>query len=145
MNRMTVLGSFLLTAAGLSFGQEMQSNPSPEDAFGTTQLVAWSRFQKPQPAPEPLPPRDTPIPQPDQQQPDRSSPPPSDQPTPAQSFVGKIMKDGDHYVLKVASNTSYQLMGEGDFGKYANENVRVVGDLDRNNNTIHVTKIELLS
>ena len=71
MNRTTSLfAGLLLAATPLAFSQESQAPPqSPEDAFVIQQLVAWTRVQKPQPAPQPLPPRDQPVPQPDQQDP----------------------------------------------------------------------------
>src|SRR6266566_578684 len=104
MNRTTnLLGACLLAVAPFAIAQEQQLNQQfPEDALVTQQLVAWSRLQKPQPAPQPLPPRDTPIPQPEQQkdQPDQQPSQPGDpqhQQTPTQSFTGKIIKDGGKY------------------------------------------------
>jgi hypothetical protein len=151
MNRMTSLfAGCLFALTPLAFAQEPQTPPqSPEDALVIQQLVAWTRVQKPQPAPQPLPPRDTPVPQPDQQdqqgkQP--AEPPAPSQQTPAtQSFTGKILKDGNKYVLKVASNTSYELRDAGDIGQYENQTVKVIGSLDGSGNTIRVVKIELLS
>src|ERR1022692_1170244 len=105
--------------------------------------------QEPQPTPQPLPPRDTPIPQPDQQdqqgkQPADPQTPPQQTPT-TQSFTGKIVKDGTKYVLKVASNTTYELQEQGDVKQYENQTVKVIGHLDPGSNTIRVVKIELLS
>lgn len=145
--RTNLLVGFLLAAAALAFGQESTPVPpqTPEDAFATQQLVAWTRLQKPQPAPQPLPPRDAQVPQPDQQDQqssDRQSPP--DQ-APTQSFTGKIMKDGGKYVLKVASNTTYELENQGDVAPFENQTVKVIGNLDTGSNTIRVVKIELLS
>lgn len=155
MNRTTnrttkLLAGMLLAITPIAFGQEPQPTPQvPEDAFATQQLIAWSRMQKPQPAPQPLPPRDTPVPQPDQQdqpgkQPADPQTPPQQTPT-TQSFTGKIVKDGDKYVLKVASNTSYELQEQGDVKQYENQTVKVIGKLDTASNTIRVVKIELLS
>jgi Protein of unknown function (DUF5818) len=147
MNRTTNLfAGFLLAIMPLAFGQEPQPAPFPEDAMATQQLIAWSRLQKPQPAPQPLPPRDTPIPQPDQegQQPaERQTP--QDQTTTTQSFTGKIIKDGNKYVLKVASNITYELQEQGNVTQYENQNVKIFGNLDKSTNTIRVVKIELLS
>jgi hypothetical protein len=151
MNRTTNLFTgFLLAITPLALAQEPQlTQQFPEDAFATQQLVAWTRFQKPQPAPQPLPPRDTPIPQPDQQNqpPDQQAPGnPGQQQTPTtQSFTGKIVKDGGKYVLKVASNTTYQLEQQGDVRQYENQDVKVIGSLDTTSNTIRVVKIELMS
>ena len=138
----------VLLLGSVAVAQDSQLTPPqvPEDAMQTRQLIAWSSLQKPQPAPQPLPPPDTPIPQPDQQadqQPKPPADPNAEQSPTAQSFRGKVVKDGGKYVLKVAQNTSYQL--DGDVGKYENQNVKIVGKLDKGSNTIHVDKIELLS
>ena len=148
MNRTTSLfAGLLLAATSLGFAQEPQTPPrSPEDAFVIQQLVAWTRVQKPQPAPQPLPPRDPPVPQPDQQGKQPADPQtPSDQTPTAQSFTGKILKDGNRYVLKVAGNTTYELQNAGDVGQYENQTVKVFGSVDSGSNTIRVVKIELLS
>lgn len=55
------------------------------------------------------------------------------------------MKDSGKYVLKVASNSTYQLEGQGDVQQYENQDVKIVGTLDTGSNTIRVVKIELLS
>jgi hypothetical protein len=151
MDRTTnLLAGLLLAMAPLAFGQESQPAPqTPEDAFTMQRPVAWTRMQKPQPAPQPLPPQDSTAPEPDQQ--DQQGKQPADPPTTSpqtpvnQSFTGKIVKDGDKYVLKVASNTSYELQDQGDVKQYENQNVRVTGKLDKGANTIFVAKIELLS
>jgi len=148
MNRTTnCLAGFLLAVGPLAFGQEPQLTPQfPENALASQQLIAWSRLQKPQPAPQPLPPRDTPIPQPDPQGQQAQQPAdPQNQQTPTQSFTGKIVKDGGKYVLKVSSNNSYQLDVQSDVKQYENQDVKVIGNLDTVSNTIRVVKIELLS
>jgi Protein of unknown function (DUF5818) len=148
MKRMTSLfAGFVLAVTPLAFSQEPQAPPqSPEDAFVIQQLVAWTRVQKPQPAPQPLPPRDQPVPQPDQQGKQPAEPrTPSEQSPTSQSFTGKILKDGSRYVLKVAGNTAYELQDAGDVGQYENQTVKVIGSLDSGSNTIRVVKIELLS
>src|ERR1035438_2569935 len=95
MNRKTsVLGGLLLAVvAPLVFGQEPQSPqtpPAPEDFLAaSTELIAWTYLQKPKPVPEPLPPPDKGVPEPDQQ----TAPPPSSQApdqVPTQTFSGKI-------------------------------------------------------
>jgi hypothetical protein len=147
-----LLPGFLLAVTPLVCGQEPQLTPQiPEDAFGARQLIAWSRLQKPQPAPQPMPPEDTPVPQPDQQGNQPADPQTPSQPTPrAQTFTGKILKDGNKYVLKVASNTTYELQDQGelhpaDLQQYENQTVRVIGSLDTGSNTIRVVRIESLS
>ena len=143
-------GLILLAVTPVVLAQEpqMAAPQVPEDALATEQLIAWSRLQKPQPAPQPLPPRDTPIPQPGQDQDQQAKPPadPQTQQSPtSQSFTGKIVKDGAKYVLKVAGNTTYQLDGQSDVQQYENQTVKVVGSLDAGSNTIRIVKIELLS
>ena len=140
----------LLAGSLLAFAQEPQlTHKFPEDALTSQQLIAWSWLQKPQPAPQPLPPRDTPIPQADpQNQPSAREPgnSQSQQESPStQSFTGKIVKDGTRYVLKVASNTTYLLAEQVDVRQYENQQVKIIGSLDTASNTIRVVKIELLS
>jgi hypothetical protein len=149
MNRTTNLfAGFLLAMTPLAFAQQPQPQ-FPEDALATRELVAWTRFQKPQPAPQPLPPRDASVPQPDQQDrpgsQSRDPQAPQQQTPTTQSFTGKIVKDGNRYVLQVASNTSYELQNPGDVKQYENQTVKVIGSLDTGTNTIRVVKIELLT
>jgi hypothetical protein len=152
MNRMTnCFAGFLLTIAPLALAQEPKLTPQyPEDAFASQQLIAWSRLQKPQPAPQPLPPRDTPIPQPDQQS-QQTKPPadPQNQRSANQSFTGKIVKDGARYVLRATNSSAYQLdaqdLKQQDLKQYENQDVKVIGNLDSASNTIRVVKIELLA
>lgn len=138
---------FFWAAVSCAFAQQSSQNQeTPEDAFTTRQLVAWSSLQKPQPAPQPLPPRDTPIPQPDQkaEQPPKSPGGGATEPAPADSFTGTIVKEGAEYVLKAARNSTYHLDEQGDLQRFENKNVRVTGSLDASTNTIHVVKVELL-
>jgi hypothetical protein len=149
MNQVTNwFAGLLLAMAPLAFGQDPQLAPQfPENALTSQQLVAWSRLQKPQPAPQPLPPRDTPLPQPDPQDPQAKPHANSDEgPGKAtQSFTGKIIEDSGKYVLKVSSNTSYQLDQQVDVKQYVNQDVKIIGTLDTNTNTIRVVKVKLLS
>lgn len=136
----------LCGSAVLTYAQDPAPQPQvPEDAFSTRELIAWSSVQKPQPTPQPLPPPDKAIPQPDQQRTDdaKSQPgPSSDQNTP-KTFVGTLVRQSDKYLLKVSSGDTYQLENAGDARQYENKSVKVVGDL--NGNTIRVTRIEILS
>src|SRR5262252_1498612 len=113
----SVVGGIVLTvAAPLLFGQELQqpAPQTPEDLLASsTDLIAWSYLQKPKPVPEPLPPPDKGVPQPDPQTQQPPAPQaPSDQVT-NQTFTGKIVKDGDKYVLKTSGTTTYQLDEQG--------------------------------
>lgn len=147
MNRATTtFAGFLLSVTPLTFAQEQRpTSQFPEDALAAQQLIAWTHMQKPQPAPQPLPPRDTPVPQPGQQgkQPDPHAP--SEQTPTTQSFTGKIVKDGNKYVLKAANSATYELQDQDVIQQYENQNVKVIGSLDAGSNTIRVVKIELLS
>jgi hypothetical protein len=152
MTRTSSLIAFVVFAGALcAVGQEGPlASPTPEDAIAPRELIAWSRVQKPQPAPQPLPPPDKGVPQPDQDSKAPADPQgqqaPSQTPEPAaQSFVGKIVKDGATYVLKVSGSTAYQLEGAENASQYEDKNVKVVGTLERGGSTIHVAKIELLS
>lgn len=148
MYRVTTLFAGLLLSVASSVGaQEPQLRQEiPENAFNTRQLIVWTSLQKPQPAPQPLPPRDTPIPQPDQSQAQesRSSSDARTQQSAAQTFTGKIVKNGAEYVLK-SENTTFQLDQQSDASQYENKSVKVTGNLDAGTTRIHVLKIELLS
>jgi len=149
MKRKTsVCAGFLVALTPFLLGQEPQNQTPrfPEDLIATSQpLVEWSWMQKPQPAPQPLPPPDKSLPQPEPQTPAHPSTPQDQQQTQAQTFTGKIVKDGDKYVLKVASNTSYQLDEQSNAKAFENKDVKIVGTLDKGTNTIRIDRIELLS
>src|SRR5690242_18770750 len=126
MGRLTnLIAAFFFAAVPCALAQQPSANPqTPEDAFQTRDLIAWSSLQKPQPAPQPLPPRDTPIPQPDQP-PDQQAKSPGDPHTeqsPAQSFTGRIVKQGAQYVLRAAGNTTYVLDAQNDLQRYEDKN-----------------------
>ena len=55
------------------------------------------------------------------------------------------MKQGAAYVLRAASNTTYELDTESDLKRFEDQNVRVTGSLETGTNRIHVVKIELMS
>ena len=132
----------------LSTALAQQAGPqTPEDAFTTRDLIAWSQLQKPQPAPQPLPPRESPVPQPEQPR-DQQAKPPADahiEQEPAQWFTGKIVKEGKKYVLLLAGNTRYQMEEDSRFEAYEAHNVRVLGILNTGNNTIHPVNVQLLT
>ena len=146
-----MFAGIVLALTPFALGQELENQASPRfpaDALGSQQLIAWSSQQKPQPAPQPLPPPDKGIPQPD---PPAAQPanPPAQQQTPSQAqnqtFMGKIVKDGDKYVLKGAGGTTYQLGEQSGVKQYEGKDVKITGTLDPDNNTIRIVKIELLS
>jgi Protein of unknown function (DUF5818) len=145
----SLFAAVLIASTPFLFGQELQDQPSPRvpDDLAPQQLIAWSGFQKPKPVPQPLPPPDTPVPQPEPQapQPPDSQSSPESPGHPTQTFTGKIVKAGDKYVLRVASNSSYQLDEQSGLKQYEDKNVKVVGTLDAGTNTIRVVRIDLLS
>jgi hypothetical protein len=144
------LAGLLVAFVPFVVGQESQiqgrANFS-EDTLASRELIAWTWMQKPQPTPQPIPPPDKGIPQPDTRSEQPSSPQQhqeAEQPQ-SQAFTGKIMKDGDKYVLKTSGSTTYQLAEQSSVKQYENQDVKIIGTLDAASNTIRVTKIELLS
>ena len=82
---------------------------------------------------------------PDQQQPsqspDQAATAPNQQQT--QSFMGKIAKSKDGYVLRdEASSVTYKLDSEEQAKPFVGKNVKVTGTLDPATSTIHVVSIE---
>jgi len=148
-----LLAAFMFVSVSMTFAQQAQPGAhSPEDTLAIQQLIAWSRLQKPQPAPEPMPPRDAPVPQPDQQgqgsQPPHAQPPQERTPA-AESFTGKIVREGSKFVLKTAGAV-YELQEQGEqeqseLEQYENQNVKIIGFIDHGSKTIRVIKIQLLS
>lgn len=143
----SIFGGVLLTiAVPLGFAQNPQaSSPkTPEDLLATAaDLVAWSYMQEPKPVPQPLPPPDKGVPQPDTT-PSQPPAPQAPEPVTAQTFSGKIVKDSGKFMLKVSDSTSYQLDVQDGLGQYEGKNVKVTGTLETGG-AIHVTKIEILS
>lgn len=139
---------FLAASLPLTFAQDRQSQPNPglpSDILGP-QLIAWSQLQKPQPVPQPLLLPNRPVHYSDQGQPAPSADPPAQtQPPAAQIFTGTIVKDGMRYVLKVSSNSVYQLDDQERARQYEGKQVKIAGTLDVTGNSLHITSIELVS
>lgn len=55
------------------------------------------------------------------------------------------MKDGDKYVLKESIGTTYQLDDQNRAKQFEGKQVKIVGNLETNGNTLHITSIELIS
>lgn len=146
MIRTKLLGVALFPIVSTVLAQ--QPNPqTPEDAFTTRELIAWSQLQKPQPAPQPLPPSESPVPQLEQPR-DQQAKPPTDshaQQEPARLFTGRIVKEGERYFLQLTGNTNYQLEQDRGLGVYEARNVRILGFLNIDNNTIHAVSVQVLS
>jgi hypothetical protein len=146
MNRSTsIFAALIITLAPFAVAQGTHSG-FVEDNLSSRELIAWTWMQKPQPAPQPIPPPDKGIPQPGQQTEEPSSPQQhqeAGQPQ-SQTFTGKIVKDGDRYVLK-SSGATYQLAEHSNVKQFEDQDVKIVGTLDAGTNTIRITKIEPMS
>lgn len=139
IRKTSLFASLVLSLTPFLLGQEAEdpSGPrSPQDIVTSQQLIVWTGLQQPRPVPQPLPPPGDPQTPP--------VPPHAQQPAQTQTFAGKIVKDGDTYVL-YAGGASYQLDDQNNAKQYENKNVKIVGTLDPGSNKIHIVKIELLS
>jgi hypothetical protein len=108
------------------FAQTPQSQPRPglpSDILGP-QLIAWSQLQQPQPVAQPLPLSDQ-----------------SDQ----QIITGTIIDDGISYVLRISTNSAYQLADQEKVKQYEGKQVKIDGTLNANGNSVHIIRIELAS
>ena len=147
MHRETCLfAGLLLGLAPFLLGQDPKAQPVPaisRDGIASQQLIGWTRMQKPQPVPQPLPPPDN---RPDPQ-PAPPAKPHAEQHVRTQTFTGKIVRNGEKYVLRVSTNTAYQLDldQQSDAKQYESRDIKIVGTLDDGSSTIRVVKIELLS
>src|SRR3974390_664023 len=57
------------------------------------------------------------------------------------AFAGKVVKQGEQYVLKDSANkVTYMLNGQEDLKQYEGKDVTVIGSLDAASNKIHVQK-----
>ena len=122
-----------------------QSSPqTPEDAYTSRELIAWSQLQNPQPVPQPLPPKDKQIPQPEQPQYEQPTSPagPNNQEQPIQSYTGIVFKDANQYLLVLANRTTYRLPASGDLRQYENRKVMVLGTVSSDAQLIRVQRID---
>ncbi len=140
-SRLATVSLPLILAASV-FGQEPQIRPSPAlpASILGPQLIVWSHLQKPQPVSEPLPEQQQ---QPRQQQARQPANTQDRQQPSAHTFTGTIMKDGAKYVLKESRGATYQI--DNDARQYEGKQVRIVGNLDANNDILHVSSIRLIS
>ena len=138
-----------------------QQPPSTHDQLFSSDLIAWSFMQEPQPAQNQSHQTPTPDPGPETQPAQNPTPSQPDQPAhprgastatgsqsqapTAQTFTGLINKEADSFVLKVSETTSYKLDNQSDVQQYEGKRVRVTGTLDESINLIHVDKIEPLT
>ena len=143
MGRLTTLIAFLLLVAPRAFPQQSVLQ-TPEDAYTSRDLIAWSQLQKPQPTPQPLPPRNPSVPQPEQPKDQQAKSPadPKSQQEPAHPYAGEIIKNGNQFVLQMQDSTVYQLEADEVLDVYENHSVRVVGNVRPLVKSIRVLKIE---
>lgn len=143
MGRMTTLLTLCLLMIVPRALPQQSAPQTPEDAYTSRELIAWSQLQQPQPTPQPLPPRDTPVPQPEappDQQPKLPANPQIQQ-QPTHSYIGKIIKDCDRYVLELADGASFQLDAD-DLQQFENQNAKVVITLDPAANSVRIVTVE---
>jgi|SRR5580692_2861001 hypothetical protein len=83
--RSVFLGLVLLAIPAFLFSQEPQTPSAPiptQNPQASQQLVAWSSMQKPKAVPEPLPPSEDSVPQPERQASPSTPSRPDQQPLP---------------------------------------------------------------
>jgi hypothetical protein len=118
--------AFLSVTAPL-YAQNKQSQTDPllsPDILGP-QLIVWSQLQSPQPL-----------------QRTRAS---QQMESAAQTFNGKIVRDGSTYVLKVSTTIVYPLAEQQKAKPYEGKQVRIKGILDANGESVHILSIEPVS
>ncbi len=119
--------ALLSATAQLIFAQDQQSKSGPAlppEILGP-QLIAWSQLQRLQPVQLPRAARQ--------------------KESTAQAFTGTIVEDGSSYVLKVSTNSAYQLAEQETAKKYSGKQVRISGILDASGESLHIISIELVS
>lgn len=143
MDRTTTLYPSLLLLTVLVAFSHPSTAQTPEDAYSSRPLIAWSQLQTPQPTPQPLPPPEQ-IPQPEQPRDQQSKSPadPHSQQEPVQLLAGVIFTDGNCFLLHQADGKSYPVDGDADLRPYANQSVKVLATNPLNSPTIHVLKVE---
>jgi hypothetical protein len=119
--------ALLSATAQLIVAQDQQSKSGPALPPGILgpQLIAWSQLQRLQPVQLPRAARQ--------------------KESTAQAFTGTIVEDGSSYVLKVSTNSAYQLAEQETAKKYAGKQVRISGILDASGESLHIISIELVS
>jgi hypothetical protein len=144
MGQMTTLIAFLLVLVPGAFPQQ-STLQTPEDAYTSRDLIAWSQLQKPQQAPQPFPARNPSVPQPGQPQDQQAKVPadPQNQQEPAQSYAGEIIKNGNRFVLQMQDSAIYQLEADEVLEVYENHRVRVVGNVRPHVKSIRVLRIRI--
>ena len=143
MTRTAMLLVLFLSAGFPAPAQQPTSLPTPEDAFTTRELIAWSHLQVPQPAPQPLPPREGQVPQPSQlqEQPPKSPADPHTQQEPVQVFTGIILNDSNRYLLIAVNTDRYQLDAHDELQAYEKRTGKILGPFDAGTKSIKILRI----
>lgn len=140
--KMVWLSSLLVFAPSMLPQDSPSPVPNPEDSFSTRQLIVWSSTQKP----EPLSVQGATVSQSDApsgralvQLTQAANPQ-----TGVQLFSGRVLKNGDEYILEASGHTIYQLKEQVAVGNYGDKNVLIAGTLE-GANQIRVLGIALAS
>lgn len=138
MRKISLLLLTVLAFCPLVISQEA-SSPRPGPALPPETLgpplIAWSQLQKPHPVQQEQASRTDAGATQDSQT----------EPSTAQPIMGTIVKNGSRYVLKVSESAIYEIDNQDKARLYVGKRVEVTGNIDTKTNTIHVTKIEMLS
>lgn len=116
---------------------DLDKRPPTNELF-TSDLVAWTDMQTPEPVLQTTPNAELAPVFPRPVQPDV---PAQNADVSAQSFSGTISKAGRAYVLRVANGISYQLDDQDRSRQFEGQRVTVLGALDSRKGLIHVLNI----
>jgi hypothetical protein len=150
----------LLTIAPLAFATLIFAQDAPPSTrIFSSDLIAWSGMQQPQPPEEhsgrqqvpesygrtPSSTNQNNSTEAQQTQSSRHDANAQSQAPTASSFTGTVTKEADDFVLKVSENTRYKLDSSQEIEQYDGQRVRVTGTIESGVNIIHVDRIEPLS
>lgn len=142
MKKLAVIASTILLAGLLTaWGQTQSQQPNPPDptahAPSSTAPATPPTFptQSGSQAPE-----QTPSTQPPEKSGSTTSSPAASQG--ARTFVGQIIMNNNSYLLR-SGDEEYKLDDQSKAKSFAGKDVKVTGDLDRQNKKIHVDSIEI--
>ncbi|HTT20508.1 MAG TPA: hypothetical protein VMG82_16280 [Candidatus Sulfotelmatobacter sp.] len=145
MRRMT---TFLFSCVMMMAEALAQQPPAqtPEDAYTSRELIAWSHLQVPTPVPQPVRPADTQIPQPQQPEDQRPKSPadPHSQQEPLHCYRGIVVSSSNRYLLLASNSPPYQLQADQDISSFDRQHVEVLGAISADTRTIRVLRIDPL-
>lgn len=152
-----------LTFCVCAFAVTMCAQDAPSADLFSSDLVAWSGMQQPQPPEEHQGQQQTPNSarqstassnqnSDENQNSSTNGTQSSDQDAVSQNrsdaaatFTGIVSKEADDFVLKVSETTTYKLDSKQQVEQYAGQRVRVTGTIESGVNMIHVDRIEPIS